>query len=120
MKDIQNKSDVTLLITTFYGRVMKDELLAPHFEGINFDHHIPRIVDFWSFILLDESGFTGNVFDRHVHLNIDERHFKQWLHHFHETTDALFSGEKAELAKQRADVLGFTFQSKLENLRKNK
>ena len=117
-KNIETKADVELLVRTFYDRVLQDDLLAPHFAGVDFEAHFPRMFAFWNFILLDEAGFTGNVFDKHVHLNIDERHFKQWLHIFHATVNDLFEGDKAELAKQRADVLGFTFQSKLANMKR--
>jgi hemoglobin len=119
-KEISTKEDVELLVRSFYAKVVKDPLLAPHFKGIDFEHHFPRMFAFWNFILLDENGFTGNVFDKHVPLQIDASHFKQWLKYFHETVDELFFGEKAELAKQRADLLGYTFQSKLEHLRNKK
>jgi hemoglobin len=119
-KPIENKADVELLVRRFYAKVVGDPLLAPHFEGLDFEHHFPRMFAFWNFILLDEEGFKGNVFDKHIPLKIDERHFKQWLKYFHETVDELFIGEKAELAKQRADLLGSTFQSKLEHLNKKK
>lgn len=119
-KNIENKADVELLVRSFYAKVVKDPLLAPHFEGIDFEHHFPRMFAFWNFILLDESGFTGNVFDKHMRLEIDEQHFSRWLKYFHETVDELFTGEKAELAKQRADLLGHTFQSKLAHIRNKK
>ncbi len=120
MKDINTSEDVELLVKTFYKKVVLDELLAPHFAGINFEAHFPRMIAFWEFILLDKEGFKGNVFDKHAeantHLKIDETHFKQWLFYFHETVNQLFEGEKAIFAKQRADLLGFTFQSKLKTI----
>lgn len=116
MNDISNKNDINLLVRSFYDRAAKDELLAPHFEHIDFEHHFPRMIDFWAFLLLDESGFQGNVFDAHRHLKIDETHFTRWLLHFHTTIDELSAGEKAELAKQRADSIGQIFQSKLKHL----
>jgi hemoglobin len=119
-KAIETILDVEFLVSTFYKKVMSDELLAPKFTNINFEHHLPRIVAFWNMVLLDGTGYTTNVFDKHVHLQIDERHFKQWLHYFHATVDEYFEGEKANLAKQRADVLGYTFQTKLAFLNKEK
>ena len=65
LPDIHTEQQVEFLVKTFYGRVLKDELLAPHFKNIDFEHHFPRMVDFWCFILLDKEGYKGNVFDRH-------------------------------------------------------
>ncbi len=113
MQKITTRADIDLLVKTFYSRAAADVLLAPHFESVDFEHHFPRMIDFWAFILLDETGFQGNVFDAHKNLNIDKTHFKQWLFHFHQTVDALFEGEKAELAKQRADSIGAIFEHKI-------
>jgi hypothetical protein len=38
--------------------------------------------------------------------------FNLWVNLFKQTVDELFEGEKAELAKQRAVVLGWTMGSK--------
>ena len=119
LPDIDNETKIEFFIRCFYDKVMKDDLLAEHFNGINFEHHVPRMIQFWSFILLDKPGYTGNVFDKHVHLKIGKEHFDRWLRHFHEVMDSNFYGEKASLAKQRADLLGYTFESKMEQL-KNK
>lgn len=114
LPDISTDQHVEFLVRTFYGRVLKDELLAPHFVHINFEEHFPRMIAFWSFILLDKAGYTGNVFDKHAHLQIDERHFDRWLLHFTGVLNDFFEGEKATLAKQRAEVLKFTFLSKMK------
>lgn len=114
LPDITNEQDVEFLVKTFYGRVLKDELLAPHFAHINFEEHFPRMIAFWSFILLDKEGYKGNVFDKHVNLQIDERHFDRWIMHFTHVLDDFFEGPKANLARQRAEVLKYTFQSKMK------
>lgn len=114
LPDITTETHVEFLVRTFYGRVLKDELLAPHFSHVNFEEHFPRMIAFWSFILLDKAGYTGNVFDKHAGLHIDERHFDRWMFHFTGTVHDFFEGEKANLAKQRAEVLKFTFLSKMK------
>ena len=114
LADITSEQDVEFLVRTFYGRVLKDELLAPHFAHVNFEEHFPRMIAFWTFILLDKAGYTGNVFDKHATLQIDSRHFERWIHHFISTVRDFFEGEKADLAKQRAEVLRFTFESKMK------
>jgi hemoglobin len=41
--------------------------------------------------------------------------FDRWVHLFHATVDQLFEGEKAQLAKERATVLGWTMASKFNS-----
>jgi hemoglobin len=117
IKDIENPADVEHLVRTFYNRLLVDPFMSPFFEGVDFEAHFPRMTAFWSFILLDTEGFTGNVFDAHRRLNVDERHFERWISTFHKTVDDLFMGKKAEKAKQQAEVIGYNFQSKLKYLR---
>lgn len=112
-KDIENRDDIALLVRTFYGKLLTDSLMAPHFEGVDFEHHFPRMIGFWAFVLLDEPMTIGNVFDKHRHLAIDARHFDRWIQTFSETVDDFFEGKIADKAKQNAQVIGFTFQSKM-------
>ena len=122
MPDSQNKVEITTqddvnhLVRQFYSKVLKDEVLSPHFAGIDLEHHLPRIAAFWALILIDQEGYKGNVFDKHAHLKIDNRHFDRWVELFSQTVDEYFTGEKAELAKQRGKLLQYTFMSKLEKL----
>ena len=116
--DIESEEDITKLVHVFYSKLLNDDLMSPHFKGLNLEHHFPRIIDFWSLILLDKIGYTSNVFDKHVHLNIHQLHFDKWVALFTETVDELFVGEKSNFAKQRAAVLGYTFGSKIEALNK--
>ena len=90
MNDILNEHDVTLLVDAFYGKVLKDELLAPFFKNIDFEHHKPRMIHFWSFVLLDVSGYTTNVTDKHLNMPLQKEHFDSWLTLFFETIDAHF------------------------------
>ena len=110
--DITTKQDVKQLVDTFYGRVLTDESLAPFFKNLDFKVHMPKMVHFWSFVLLDEPGYTTNVTDKHMHMPLTPAHFERWVSLFHETVDALFSGEKAEMAKQRASLIAWTIQNK--------
>ena len=72
-----------------------------------------KIVDFWAFILIDKPGYTENVFDKHLHLHLEPRHFERWIEFWTTTVKELFKGPKAELAIHRALLLSYTFQSKL-------
>ena len=114
MKKIENRSDIEQLITLFYSKLVADEDLAPFFIGIDLDKHLPHMIHFWCFALLDEPGYTTNVVEKHLHMPLKPKHFDIWLKYFNQTVDALFIGEKAEAAKQRAALIGWTIQSKVE------
>ncbi|HRH11044.1 MAG TPA: group III truncated hemoglobin [Bacteroidia bacterium] len=112
MKDISSSQDIELLIRKFYSDLLAIPEMQKPFEGIHFEEHIPKIVHFWSFVLLDEEGYKTNVFEKHLHLPIELPMFDTWLATWLRSVDSLFAGEKAELAKQRAEVLAFTFKAK--------
>jgi hemoglobin len=112
MKQIETKADVELLVDTFYTAVLKDEQLKPFFQHLNFVEHLPKMIHFWSFVLLDEPGYTTNVTEKHAGMALRKDLFDRWVSLFHTTVDQLFEGEKAQLAKERATVLGWTMGSK--------
>ena len=116
--DIRNKEDIELMIRTFYNSLLTNESIKLVFANTDFEKHMPHMIAFWAFVLLDEEGYKTNVFDKHVHLAIKEEHFEIWLHHFEKTINNLFVGEKAELAKQRAQTIAFTFKEKLRQMGK--
>jgi hemoglobin len=116
-KDIETREDIEKLIRSFYEDLLKLEGMPEVFAGIDFPSHIPSIVKFWSFVLLDESGYKTNVFQKHLHLPIRSHQFDQWLEIFTKTVDRLFEGENAGLAKQRATALAYTFKNKWELLK---
>jgi hemoglobin len=115
-KDITNKADIERMVKTFYASLLADESIKPVFANTNFEAHLPHMIAFWSFVLLDEEGYKTNVFDKHLDLPIKKEHFDIWLRHFEKTVNDLFEGEKAELAKQRAQSIAYTFKIKLEQI----
>ncbi len=114
MKEIETKEDVKTLVDVFYGKIMKDDLLSPFFKHLNLEIHLPKMVQFWSFVLLDEAGYTTNVVEKHMRMPLEKNHFEQWLKLFNETIDEMFSGEKVDLAKQRAFTIAWTTEHKLK------
>ena len=50
-KKIETKADLELLIHQFYAKLLKDESMAPFFTDFDMEHHMPRMVDFWAFLL---------------------------------------------------------------------
>ncbi len=124
MEDIKNKEDIKILVDTFYAKVNQDELLSPIFNEkakVNWEAHLPRMYQFWSSLLLDSNEYRGQPFDKHAEHSdhIHAEHFNRWISLFNETIDELFVGEKAKLAKTRAQSIGAIFQYKLDFIRNN-
>ncbi len=118
--DIQTRSDIELLVNTFYQKVEKDEIIRHFFIDVvklDWSKHIPVMYDFWESILLDKHNYKGNPMPAHVSLNekspMKKEHFDRWIQLFSSTTDELFAGEKAELAKTRALSIATVMQIKL-------
>ena len=111
--DISNKEDIEILVDQFYDAVLKDDVLSPFFARLDFDHHKPKMVHFWSFVLLDDAGYTTDVTEKHISMRLKKEHFDRWISLFTVTVDTLYEGEKADLAKQRAFLIRWTIESKM-------
>ena len=75
MNDIASRSDIERLMNQFYAKLLKIDGMAAVFESIHFEEHLPKIIHFWSFVLLDEPGYKTNVFDKHLQLPIQSPQF---------------------------------------------
>jgi hemoglobin len=118
--DIEERADIESLILAFYTKIRTDDLLAYIFDDVarvNWEEHLPIITDFWDTILLQANSYRRNALKLHMDLNqkvaLEKKHFDQWLHLFYETVDAMFEGERAELAKQRATGIATVMQIKI-------
>jgi len=107
--DIQNRSDIELLVNTFYEKVRENKVLGYIFNDvakINWESHLPKMYSFWASILLGEHSYSGNPMQKHIALSkvteMTDKEFSEWLYLFIETVDELFEGEKANEAKLRA------------------
>lgn len=94
MQDISNSADVELLVKTFYSNLLLNEEVKPIFEYVDSEKHMPHMIAFWEFVLLDKEGYTTNVFDKHVNLPLKAEHFEIWLNAFENSVNALSEGEK--------------------------
>lgn len=108
-KDITNRADIQVLVNTFYNKVRADETIGYLFNDVaqvNWEHHLPRMYDFWENVLFQTAGFKGNPMAVHAQLHqkspLSKAHFDHWLKLFMTTVDELFNGDKAEIIKQRA------------------
>lgn len=125
MKDIATREDIALLVRQFYGKVRKNETLGFIFDDVmkvDWDQHMPILVDFWENILLNTGTYTRNAMGEHFKVNqkikLRPVHFTTWLSLFDTTVDEYFKGEIAELAKKRANTVASLIQLKLEQLDK--
>lgn len=116
--DILSPVQVETLVKTFYDNLLKNEEVKPVFTHVDFEKHMPHMIAFWEFVLLDKEGYTTNVFDKHVNLPLKAEHFEIWLSTFENTVNTLFSGENAEKAIFRAKTIAFSFESKLKQMGK--
>lgn len=111
--DISTRQQVEQLVDTFYDKVKCDPLLSPVFKDLDWPKHLPNMYHFWTFNLLGEAGYKGNIIQKHLPLKINSEHFNQWLKLFNETVDELFVGDKAEEAKSRAYSMAVVIQVKM-------
>lgn len=112
MKDIETYEDCILLIEKFYDKLLKDEQISHFFIDLDLSTHIPKVADFWAFILIDKPGYANNMMSAHARLNLKGDDFKRWLELFHQTIHELFAGEKADLAIERSKLVAWTMESK--------
>ncbi len=111
--DITTRADIENLINFFYTKVKVNATIGFIFTDVmkvNWNHHIPLIVDFWETILLDHPVYNNNAMSVHYDINkkvpLQKEHFDQWLYLFNSTVDELFEGKIATLAKTRAKSIG--------------
>src|SRR6185503_2181818 len=101
-KDISSREDIELLVRQFYSKVRQHETLGYIFDDImkiDWEYHIPILVDFWETILLDTGSYTRNAMGEHFKVNqkikLELHHFTTWLELFDSTVDSFFKGDKA-------------------------
>ena len=119
-KDIENRNDIVLLVNSFYDKVKTDPVIGFIFTEIvrvNWERHLPVMYGFWENTLFYTGTYIGNPMETHRRLNklipLSAEYFQQWTHLFISTVDELFTGEKAELAKQRATSISTVMQIKI-------
>lgn len=113
MTDILTRKEVEQLVNQFYNRVLKDNLLAPVFAHVDWQHHLPTMYNFWSSVLLGDMSYHGSPLSKHLGLALTTDHFNKWLKLFLETVDDEFTGPVAEEAKNRANTIAALFQHKM-------
>lgn len=112
MNTIENRDDIYNLVSAFYSKIRKDELLGPifnsHIPEDKWPEHLSKLTDFWETNLFGVPKFKGSPSQKHINVDknlnhtIEQRHFGHWLQLWFETIDELFEGKYAEKAKNSA------------------
>ncbi|AIO31794.1 bacterial-like globin family protein [Burkholderia cenocepacia] len=89
------EANIRDLVYAFYDRVRADPLLGPVFDAKlagRWDDHLPKMVGFWSSLVLGTKGYRGNVQQAHQPLDgLEPAHFSRWLSLFLKTVDARYT-----------------------------
>ena len=123
--DIKSRADIEKFIGNFYEAIKPDKTIGFIFTEVvemNWEKHIPVIVDFWETILLDNPVYKKNAMEVHYDLNkkipLQKEHFISWLQLFNAAVDNLFEGKIADLAKTRAKSIAGIMLFKMEDINK--
>ncbi|WAC18156.1 group III truncated hemoglobin [Luteolibacter sp. SL250] len=121
--DILGREDIERLVDRFYASVRQDPVLGPVFDEIaevNWDHHLPRLCDFWETVLFRTGSYRGNPLAVHRHLlgrtPMDRAMFDRWLDLFSSTVDRHFAGDNAGHIKRVAGDMANVIHSRLHEL----
>jgi len=125
-KDIKTREDIKFLVTHFYDKVRKDEVLKPFFQGIaDWPAHIKKLITFWQSSIFLNAKYTGDPLSAHVKVDrnheelLEQKHFGHWMNLWYETIDEHFNGEHANIAKNRARKMSTFLYLKIFEARKN-
>lgn len=118
--DISGRDDLKLLVDEFYRRVGDDDTLGFVFNdiaGVDWDHHLPRMVDFWEKALFRTGDFRGNPLAKHLAVSqktpVGKPQFDRWIKLFYATVDQYFLGERAEHIKRIAGDMARVMTSRI-------
>lgn len=103
-----DESLIMKLLRAFYAKVRVDPLIGPVFNARiqDWEHHLVRIGDFWSAVMLRTGRYQGQPMRLHLPLPIDATHFDRWLELFEATARELCPAAIAEQFVQRARTIG--------------
>ena len=110
--DLATPADVHDLVTRFYREIVFDELLEPIFgevAEVDWANHIPKLIDYWCWILFGTGPNSAPVTKVHRHLHgqrpIEPDHCDRWFALWALTIDAGWTGPYAVRAKDHAATL---------------
>lgn len=104
--DLCTDEEISDLVHAFYAKVRRDDLIGPVFNThvMDWDEHMPRLVDFWSSILRGTGRYSGTPMQKHVALpELNPAFFERWLMLFRQTLDEQANRGLAERAYGTAE-----------------
>jgi hemoglobin len=122
MEDIQNQTDLYILVDAFYKKLLADPAISYIFTDvvkIHLEEHLPILVSFWSQSILGTGGYYKNL--TQIHLDIDQKEkltpemFAIWLNQFNNTVDENFAGINSEKIKTQALNIATVMKIKIDN-----
>ncbi len=118
--DLDTRGKIHDAVVHFYREVVFDDLLEPVFGEIaevDWNEHIPKLIDYWCQVLLGEPGYAGYVLGPHRSVHelrpFTPELFDRWYRLWSESIDSRWSGPLAEKAKTHAERLAGVLSRKL-------
>ena len=113
---------VAELVSAFYARARRDEVIGPVFNRVvaadHWPEHISTITDFWSSMLLGTRRYMGRPMPKHLAIpELSDAHFQRWLTLFKQTAEELCPPEIAALFVDRAERIGHNFRIRIAQFR---
>lgn len=110
---------IAQLVATFYSRARADDLIGPIFNAAvtDWDHHIGKITDFWSSMMLKTGRYDGRPMRPHLVLPLRGEHFDRWLVLFEATAREIFESDVAEAFIIRARRIADSFEMGVATVR---
>ena len=124
MKPLENRTDIEFLVNAFYHKVQKSNIgfFFDDVAKINWQHHLPKMYDFWTTLLFGEVSYKGNPMAVHFPINeivaMEKQHFDVWIKIWTETVQENFEGELADLAIYKANNIAQLMAYKMEIARR--
>ena len=110
--DLATPAQVHDLVTVFYREIVFDELLEPIFgevAEVDWVDHIPKLIDYWCWILFGTDPYPGAV--TRTHRRVHEKrpltgaHCDRWFALWVASVDSRWAGPHADHAKRHAQTL---------------
>lgn len=109
MTDLDTRAQIHDLVVHFYREIVFDEFLDHVFEDVaqvDWNSHIPRLIDYWCRVLLGQPGYDGMILAPHQEVHELEsfttEHFDKWFALWVQSIDERWEGPLAEKAKSHA------------------
>ena len=111
---LPTEAELEALIPAFYARVRGDALIGPVFERAiaDWDHHLAKLVAFWSSVMLTSGRYKGNPMMQHIKHKpaLSPAMFERWLALWAEVTAAMLPAAKAAALQARAARIAESLQ----------